>query len=757
MPVNRAGRLLGRRVLAAVGVAVACALAGPPVAAAETFFVTTAADEADAGPGDEFCVTAGGKCSLRAALEEANSTPEAFDEILFEEEPFAGDADSVIQLASALPAITSPLGLGGRECETEAGAFGPCVEIDGDPGEPGLKVQGADEVRIEYVAVTGAKTGLEADEAEGLVLRGNWLGIALDGAAAGNDTGIHLGPGSDRSRLGGEGAGTGNLIAASSEVGLAIVGSSNVRVLGNDFGVDPAGDPAPANELNLAISSSGESLALDNTVGTRISPGAAATPACDGGCNLISGSASSGIDLTGAGGSAPPVGTTIAGNQIGLDATGEASLPNGGAAIRVGQASRTTIGGPRPGDENRIAGGSAAVIAGPGAPNLVVRGNLIGSRAAATGAAAPPQDGLLIDSEGLFFPAEEAQILENGIGLGGGTGISLQGLGGEVSGNLVEGAATGIAVREGGSENLIASNRVEATGVGILVNGPFNAIVANEIAGGQQTGIRIEGSGLFGFSGNLVGGDTAEAENTIDGSDGAAIEIQNPKASRTEVARNRGSGNGGLFIDLVASTPDPGDTDPGDPNGGILPPAIAVISEVGAAGFAEPGALVRVFRKGTPSPGEVESFLGQATADEKGNWRLSFPSPLPPGTAFAATQTLENGTSELAIAAVPLPGQGTAPTTPGADPLLDRRPPRTRLLRQPRRVREGRAARFTFTSNEPGSRFQCSLDGARFRACASPKRYRNLRPGKHVFRVRAIDAAGNVDPTPLRRRFEVLD
>jgi CSLREA domain-containing protein len=751
VPVDRAGDLLRRRLLAAALLALACLLAWPTVAAAETFFVTTAADEADAAPGSEGCLTAAGKCSLRAGIEESNLTAEEFDELIFEEGVFAGDAGSVIELGSALPAITAPIGLFGRECETEAGVVGPCVEIAGEPGEPALKVDGAREVRVELVAVTGAEVGLEADEAEGLLVRSSWFGTGLDGAADGNATGISVGPGSDRSRIGGEGPEAGNLIAGSGTVGLEVLGASNVRVLGNDFGVTPAGTAAAANGLDLAIGSTEGSLAMDNTVGTRVGPTAAATPACDGGCNLVSGSGGSGIDLTGSGGSGPPVGTTIAGNHIGLDATGAGSVPNAGTGILVGPASRTVIGGPRPGDENRIVGGSAAVEAGPGAPSLVVRGNLIGSLAGGP----PPSQGVLVDSNGLFFPAEEAAVLENEIGLDGGTGISQQGAAATIAGNLVEGAGTGIRLHDEAHGSLVELNTVEAaSGPGILIETNSNEIRANDVAG-AGTGIRIQGTGLFGVSGNVVGGDTAAAENAIKGSAGAAIEISDPRASRNEVARNHGSGNDGPFIDLIASEPDPADPDPGDPNGGIQPPPIATISEAGLSGFAEPGAVVRVFRKGTPQPGEIESFLGQATADEKGNWSLALAPALPPGTGVAATQTLEAGTSELSISAVPLPGAGQQPVPPEGGPA-DRRPPRTRMLRQPRRVRAGHLARFAFTSNEPGSRFQCSLDGGEFRACRSPRKYRLSRPGKHLFRVRAIDPAGNVDPTPVRRRFEVL-
>jgi CSLREA domain-containing protein len=743
-------------VLAAVGVVLACALAAPSLAGAETFTVNSIADEADASVGNEFCETAAGKCTLRAAIEESNFTTEAFDSITFEEEVFEGDADSVIQPASALPPITTPLSLSGRLCETEAGVQGPCVEIDGLANAPVLDIEGVAEVEIETLALTDAEVGIAADAAPRLRARGNWIGVGLEGAAAGNETGILLGPGSDGSRIGFEGPGTGNLIANSSGTGLDILGSSNVRVLGNEFGVEPGADQPAPNETDIAIASTvGEGDAVGNAIGTRVSAAAAASLQCELGCNLISGASSNGIDLSGGGSADPAIETTIAGNHIGLDRAGTGSLPNAGVGILVGAAPRTAIGGSRAGDRNRIVDGAVAVEAGPGASDLLVRGNLIGSRATATGTAEPPQEGVVVDSEGLSLPAQEAQILENEIGLGGGVGIALNGFGAEIFDNLVEGAATGIEVQVGGSENLIDSNRIEATAVGILVKGSFNAIAGNVIGSDQNVGIRIEGSGLFGASGNVIGGDVAAAENTIDGSAGDAIEIVNPRMSLNEVARNRGTGNGGLFIDLIMSAPPhPDDLEPGEPNKGLLPPAIAAISEVSAAGFAEPGATVRVFRKASPAPGEIASFLGQASADAGGNWSLTFPTPLPIGTAIAATQTKENGTSELEIATVPSPNEGQRP--PAAEAPVDRRPPRTRVLRQPRRVPQGGIARFAFTSNEAGSRFQCRLDGGKFRACKSPKKYRGLRPGRHVFRVRAIDAAGNVDRTPVKRRFEVL-
>lgn len=44
--------------------------------------------------------------------------------------------------------------------------------------------------------------------------------------------------------------------------------------------------------------------------------------------------------------------------------------------------------------------------------------------------------------------------------------------------------------------------------------------------------------------------------------------------------------------------------------------------------------------------------------------------------------------------------------------------------------------------------FQCRLDGAAYAPCTSPVGYPALAIGKHTFQVRALDAAGNIDPSP---------
>jgi hypothetical protein len=85
----------------------------------------------------------------------------------------------------------------------------------------------------------------------------------------------------------------------------------------------------------------------------------------------------------------------------------------------------------------------------------------------------------------------------------------------------------------------------------------------------------------------------------------------------------------------------------------------------------------------------------------------------------------------------------------------DRTPPNTRILRGPSRVTFDRLAKFRFNSTEAQSSFQCKVDMRRWRGCRSPYERRVGAGAKHLFKVRAIDRFGNVDPTPARFGWRV--
>ncbi|HEX6601922.1 MAG TPA: hypothetical protein VF030_04720 [Solirubrobacterales bacterium] len=80
--------------------------------------------------------------------------------------------------------------------------------------------------------------------------------------------------------------------------------------------------------------------------------------------------------------------------------------------------------------------------------------------------------------------------------------------------------------------------------------------------------------------------------------------------------------------------------------------------------------------------------------------------------------------------------------------------PETSISRKVIRPRQ-RTATFRFGSTEAGSRFRCRLDKRPFAGCRSPKAYKRLAPGSHVFRVAAINPTGKPDLSPAVVRFQI--
>ena len=205
-------------------------------------------------------------------------------------------------------------------------------------------------------------------------------------------------------------------------------------------------------------------------------------------------------------------------------------------------------------------------------------------------------------------------------------------------------------------ENTIANAELNT----VLIKNENNQLVGNLIEGASLAAIRIEGP---------------EATGTIDRRQPRSRRKRDlgqrrrcdrdrlaRKATDNQVKRNFGAGNGGLFIDLGANGQ--GNSGPG-PNDGIQAPEIDNAKLTGASGSgALPGAEIRVFRKATASPGEIESFLGEAKADGSGNWSVTYAAAIPGETQIAATQSGFEGTSELAFAKTePAPKTGGGGST----------------------------------------------------------------------------------------------
>ena len=86
--------------------------------------------------------------------------------------------------------------------------------------------------------------------------------------------------------------------------------------------------------------------------------------------------------------------------------------------------------------------------------------------------------------------------------------------------------------------------------------------------------------------------------------------------------------------------------------------------------------------------------------------------------------------------------------------VIDNALPTTTIVRAPEGAVSSTNATFSFRS-EPGATFVCSLDRRAYTPCESPLRYENLASGPHTFRVRARDAAGNLEPIAVGRAWTV--
>ncbi|MDX5437778.1 MAG: Ig-like domain-containing protein, partial [Pontibacter sp.] len=78
----------------------------------------------------------------------------------------------------------------------------------------------------------------------------------------------------------------------------------------------------------------------------------------------------------------------------------------------------------------------------------------------------------------------------------------------------------------------------------------------------------------------------------------------------------------------------------------------------------------------------------------------------------------------------------------------DTQAPETTIASKPAAISNKNTAAFSFTSNESKVQFQVSMDGAAFVTAATPYTHSSLADGEHTLQVRAIDQAGNIDPTP---------
>jgi hypothetical protein len=123
-----------------------------------------------------------------------------------------------------------------------------------------------------------------------------------------------------------------------------------------------------------------------------------------------------------------------------------------------------------------------------------------------------------------------------------------------------------------------------------------------------------------------------------------------------------------------------------------------------------------------------------------------------------ASPTVDAGTVGPGLGTTDLDGDpravGSAPDI-GSDELPDTTAPDTRIAKHPKKRTFSKRAKFRFSSPDSTTTFRCRLDKKAVKPCTSPFKKKKLKYGKHVFRVWAVDAYGNVDPTPAKYRWKV--
>lgn len=427
-----------------------------------------------------------GAGSLRDALTQSNNTV-GIDTIAFN----ITSSSKVIHLASALPDLWDP---GIMDGTTQPGYAGkPLVQIDGSAagaGVTGMKMWGGSTIKgMSITGFGGGAIDMFNRGFGGNTVSASWIGVDLNGAAAGNNaSGVGVWN-TANNVIGGPNVSDRNVISSSKgALGVLIQGSSatNNVIQNNYIGTDPTGTAARPNATN--------GIGVQDAPNTKILN------------NLVSGNANDGIIILNANATA----NVVQGNIVGLNAAGTAALPNQWYGIEI-QSANNTIGGSTAAQRNIFSGNgqSGVVLFQGGATGNMIQGNYIGTDItgnvdlgnvyqgiAISGANSNTIKGNLIsgnNAEGVgVFPGNSNTIQGNTIGLSA-AGAALTNSTWAITlingstGNVVGGTAAG-------QPNVIYSGHPSGT----IFNGGGNTVSTNSIVSSQTTS--NPGSFAFGAS-----------------------------------------------------------------------------------------------------------------------------------------------------------------------------------------------------------------------------------------------------------------
>jgi hypothetical protein len=355
--------------------------------------------------------------------------------------------------------------------------------------------------------------GVEIQASSGNVIEGNYIGTDITGTLdLGNSYGVRvhvlISGSSTLNRIGGTTAGQRNVISGNGTgIFFSASGTQNNDVQGNYIGTDATGSVALPN------SSHGVDLrAPNNRVGAAVA----------GAGNVISGNGGNGINCQSASFGAI---VTMAGNIVGLNAAGNAAIPNSGAGIQISNVFNYRIGGATAAARNVISGnGSHGVsVSGSGASTTYIQGNYVGTDI--TGSVAIPNSGAGI------------RVFDASAVVGG----SLPGEGNLVSGNTGDGVVMTTSSLSSASTlirgNRIGTNAAGSADLGNGGNGVFIGVAGvrvgdtlpdgrNLISGNARHGVYYDftGGASSVLNGNWIGTDATGLSAIANDSSGVFVD-----------------------------------------------------------------------------------------------------------------------------------------------------------------------------------------------------------------------------------------
>ncbi len=281
-------------------------------------------------------------------------------------------------------------------------------------------------------------------------------------------------------------------------------------------------------------------------------------------------------------------------------------------------------------------------------------------------------------------------------------------------------------------------------------------------SGGGQSGIdnpqsitvSPDGASLYLASGN----DASVAR--FDRAEGGALTYQGCITGEIQSGPSPGGNDACEGAPVMTST----GGQPGGADSGFDNMRDVVVSADGSSVYAAAGFDHSVIRY-TRATGGAIAFAGCTSGETESGLCTQIPSAASNGTnsglgfpqALAVTADGKSlyyiTTNDSAVGTF----SAEVPPTPEPPPDgADTTPPDTTITDGPKKKTKKKRAKFEFNGTDARAvaAFQCSLDGAAFAPCSSPFTTK-VKKGKHEFRVRAVDAAGNVDPTPASYDWKV--